>query len=156
MLAAAPARAEPDPGVAVVVGTATMLLGFAVGATVAATANDSNVPTNTGWLIMESGFVLAPFAAHATQGEWTRGLAFSALPAAAMGGTLGLFEHSPGIVLHGTLVQQRFLWGLFGTGLVSSVIGVVDVTLARSHAGPIALAPVVAPGQVGVELGGRL
>ena len=156
MLAAASARAEPDPGVAVVVGTATMLLGFAVGATVAATANGSNVPTNTGWLIMESGFVLAPFAAHATQGEWIRGLAFSALPAAAMGGTLGLFDYSPGTVLHGTLVQQRILWGLFGTGLVSSVIGVVDVTLARPHAGTIALAPVVAPGQVGVELGGAL
>jgi len=122
MLAAAPARAEPDPGVALVVGTATMLLGFAVGATVTATANGSKRPTNTGWLIMESGFIVAPFAAHATQGEWTRGLAFSALPAAAMGGTVGLFDYSPGTVLHGTLVQQRILWGLFGTGLVSSVI----------------------------------
>ncbi len=156
VLGAAPARAESDPGVAVVVGTATLLLGFTVGATVAATANDSNVATNAGWLIMESGFVLAPLTAHATQGQWTRGLAFATLPAATLGGTVGLFDYSPGTVLHGTLVQQRILWGLFGAGLVSSVIGVVDATFARPHLGPIAFAPIAAPGQLGLELGGTL
>jgi hypothetical protein len=156
VLAAAPARAEPDPGVAVVVGAATMLAGFAVGATVTATASGSNAPTNSGWLIMESGFVLAPWTAHATQGQWTRGLAFSALPAATVGGTVGLFEYDPGTVLHGTLVRQRILWGLFGAGLVSSVIGVLDVTLARPGVGPIALAPMVAPGGAGLEMGGTL
>ena len=141
---------------AVVVGTATLLVGFTVGATVTATANGSNIPTNTGWLIMESGFTLAPWTAHAMQGQWTRGLAFAALPAATVGGTVGLFEYEPGTVLHGTLVQQRILWGLFGAGLVSSVIGVLDVTLAHPHAGPIALAPIVAPGRIGLEMGGAL
>jgi hypothetical protein len=156
MLASAPARAEPDPGLGLVVGTATLLVGLTVGATVTATANDSNVSTNSGWLIMESGFALAPWTAHATQDQWLRGLAFAALPTAAVGGTVGLFDYAPGVVLHGTIVQQRILWGLFCTGLVSSAIGVVDVTLARPRTGAIAIAPIAAPGQVGLELGGTL
>jgi hypothetical protein len=156
MLASAPARAEPDPGVGVVVGAATVLAGLTVGATVTATAHGSNVSTNSGWLIMESGFALAPWTAHATQGQWMRGLAFAALPTAAAGGTIGLFDYAPGVVLSGTIVQQRILWGLFCTGLASSVVGVIDVTLARPRVGRIALTPVAAPGQVGLELGGAL
>lgn len=150
------ARAEPDPGVGLVAGTATLLLGFTVGSTVVATANGSNTSTNTGWLIMESGFVLAPWTAHAALGQWTRGLAFAALPAAVTGGTLGLFDYSPGTVLHGTLVQQRILWGLFGGGLVSSVFGMLDVTFGAPRAGTVAMAPMVGAGQVGLQLGGDL
>jgi hypothetical protein len=156
MLASAQSHAEPDPGVGVVVGAATILAGLAVGATVTATANGSNVSTNSGWLIMESGFALAPLTAHATQSQWVRGLAFAALPTAALGGTVGLFDYSPGTVLHGTIVQQRILWGLFCTALVSSAVGVVDVPLAHPRVGPIALMPLASPGEVGLELGGTL
>ncbi|HTB72049.1 MAG TPA: hypothetical protein VK762_02335 [Polyangiaceae bacterium] len=154
------ARAEPDPGIGLVAGTAVMLLGFTVGSTVVVTANGSNTSTNTGWLIMESGFVLAPWTAHAALGQWTRGLAFAALPAAATGGTIGLFDYAPGTVLHGTLVQQRFLWGLFGGGLVSAVLGILDVTFAapaQEHGPvPVAVAPMVGAGQVGLQVGGDL
>jgi hypothetical protein len=155
-VAASPARAEPDPAVGVVVGSAVLLVGMTVGSTVVATANGENGPTNAGWLVMESGFVLAPWTAHAAVGQWTRGLAFAALPGAAVGGTVGLFDYSPGTVLHGTLVQQRVLWGLFGAGLVSSVIGVLDVTRSSPRAGSIAMTPMVGPGQVGMEVGGCL
>jgi hypothetical protein len=150
------AHAEPDPGVGLVAGTAALLLGFTVGSTVVATANGSNTATNTGWLIMESGFVLAPWTAHAALGQWTRGLAFAALPAAATGGTVGLFDYSAGTVLHGTLVQQRILWGLFGGGLASSVFGILDVTFGAPRAGTVAVAPMVGSGQVGLQLGGDL
>ena len=83
---------------------------------------------------MESGFVLAPWTAHAALGQWTRGLAFAALPAATVGGAAGLFDYAPGTVLHGSLVQQRILWGLFGAGLVSSVVGVLDVDVRAAPA----------------------
>jgi hypothetical protein len=150
------AHAEPDPAVGLVAGAAALLLGFTVGSMVVATANGSNTSTNTGWLIMESGFVLAPWTAHAALGQWTRGLAFAALPAAATGGTLGLFDYSPGTVLHGTLVQQRILWGLFGGGLVSSVFGMLDVTFGAPRTGTVAMAPMLGAGQVGLQLGGDL
>jgi hypothetical protein len=156
VLAASPARAEPDPAVGVVAGTAVLLVGFTIGGTVVASANGLNGPTNAGWLVMESGFVLAPWTAHAALGQWTRGLAFAALPAATVGGTAGLFDYSPGTVLHGTLVQQRILWGLFGAGLVSSVVGVLDVAFGIPRSGSIAMAPTVGPGQVGLEVGGCL
>jgi hypothetical protein len=139
-----------------VAGTAVLLLGFTVGSTMAATADGSNIGTNAGWLVMESGFVLAPWTAHAALGQWTRGLAFAALPAATEGGTVGLFDYSPGTVLHGTLVQQRILWGLFGTGLVSSVVGMLDVTFASRRASSVAVAPMVGAGQVGLQVGGGL
>jgi hypothetical protein len=155
-LAATPAQAEPDPAVGLVAGTAILLLGFTVGGTVVATAEGGAASTNAGWLVMESGFVLAPFTAHAALGQWTRGLAFAALPAATEGGTLGLFEYAPGTILHGSLVQQRILWGLFGAGLVSSVIGVLDVTFASPRARSIAVAPLVGERQVGLQLGGTL
>lgn len=156
VLVAPPAVAEPDPAVGVVAGSAVLLLGFTVGSTVVATADGLNGPTNVGWLVMESGFVLAPWTAHAALGQWTRGLGFAALPAATVGGTAGLFDYSAGTVLHGTLVQQRILWGLFGAGLVSSVIGVLDVAFATPRSGSIAVAPMVGPGQAGLEVGGCL
>jgi hypothetical protein len=156
VLAASPARAEPDPAVGVVAGTAVLLVGFTIGSTIAATANGLNGPTNAGWLVMESGFVLAPWTAHAALGQWTRGLAFAALPAATLGGTAGLLDSTPGTVLHGTIVQQRVLWGLFGAGLVSGVIGVLDVAFTTPRPGSVAMAPMVGPGQVGLEVGGCL
>jgi hypothetical protein len=156
VLATTPVRAEPDPGVGLVAGTAVLLLGFTVGSTIVATADGSNTATNAGWLVMESGFALAPWTAHAAVGQWARGLAFAALPAATTGGTIGLFDYAPGTVLHGTLVQQRILWGLFGGGLVSSVVGMLDVTLASRRAGSVALAPMVGAGEVGLQVGGGL
>ena len=155
-LAAAPARADPEPVVGLVAGAGVMLLGFAVGGTVVATAEGSNMTTNAGWLIMQSGFALAPWTAHAALGQWARGLAFTALPAATVGGAAGLFDYAPDAVLHGSLVQQRVLWGLFGVGLVSSVLGVLDVTFANPHVGSIAIAPIVAARELGVQVGGNL
>jgi hypothetical protein len=156
VLATSPAAAEADPAMGVVVGSAVLLLGFTVGGAVVASANGTNGQTNAGWLVMESGFGLAPWAAHATLGQWTRGLAFAALPTVTVGGTVGLFDDSGGVVLHGTLVQQRILWGLFGAGFASSVVGVLDVTFASRRSGSIAMAPMVGPGQVGMEVGGCL
>jgi len=156
VLATRSARAEPDPGVGLVAGTAVLLLGFTVGSTVVATADGSDTATNTGWLMMESSFVLAPWTAHAALGQWTRGLAFAALPAATTGGTIGLLDEAPGTVLHGTLLQQRVLWGLFGAGLASSVVGMLDVAFASPRAGSVAVAPMVGAGQVGLQVGGGL
>jgi len=156
MLVPRTSRADTDASRGLLTGTAVLLLGFTVGGTVAATANGANGPTSTGWLLMESGFVFAPVAAHGAMGEWPRGLAFAALPAATMGGTVALFEDVPGAVLHGTLVQQRILWGLFGAGLVASAIGVLDVAWAVPRARVLAIAPMLGGGRMGLEVGGPL
>jgi hypothetical protein len=155
--AASTARADPpDPTTGLVAGAAVLVASFTVGATFLATAEGDNGPSNAGWMIMQSGFALAPLAAHGVLGEWGRGLAFSALPTATTAGTLALFEAQPGTILHGSLPQQRFLWGLFGVGLASSVVGIVDATLAAPRIGPVAIAPAIGPGHLGIELGGSL
>jgi hypothetical protein len=154
---ASTSRADPpDPTIALVVGAGVLVASFAVGATVLASAEGDNGPSNTGWMIMQSGFALAPLAAHGVVGTWGRGLAFSAVPVATAAGTLGLFEAEPGTILHGSLPQQRFLWGLYGVGLAASVVGVVDATLTIPRIGPVAIAPAIAPGHVGLEVGGSL
>jgi hypothetical protein len=153
---ARPARAGIGLGTGLVTGAAVLLLGFTVGSTMVATAAGANGQTNTGWLLIESGFTVAPFAAHAALGQWSRGLAFAAPPTAALGGTAALFDDSPGTVLHGSLPEQRVMWGLFGLGLVSSIVGVIDVAFAAPKVGPVALAPAFGPGAEGLALGGEL
>ena len=153
---ARPSAADPDPGVGMVAGAAVLLLGFTVGGAVIATAEGADGPTNTGWTLIESGFVLAPLTAHAVVGQWARGLAFAAPPAAFEGGNIGLMAGTPGVILHGTLAQQRIFWGLFGLGFASSVVGVIDVTFAAPRLGPVAIAPALGPGAVGIQVGGNL
>jgi hypothetical protein len=160
-LAAAPARAEPpdrdpDPGMGVVAGVATLVLGFAVGGTMIATASGSNGPSNAGWLIMNSGLVLAPLAAHGAVGQWGRGLVFSALPAATEGGAVALFEYDSGTILHGSLPEQRLLWGLFGAGLIGSIVGIIDVAITAPRIGPVTVSPSVARDGAGLQVGGTL
>jgi hypothetical protein len=154
---AAPARAEgPDPAPALVAGAAVLLVGFTIGATLVATAEGRDAPENAGWMVMESGMTLAPLTAHLLSGAWARGLAFTALPAATQGGTLALLESDPGTIIHGSLPEQRVLWGLFGASLVSSLVGVADVAWVRPHIGPVAVAPALGRDRVGLQLGGNL
>jgi hypothetical protein len=154
-LAATPARADPDRGAAVLVGAATFVLAFAAGGIVVATANGSNSQSNVGWVAIESGFTLAPLASHAVMGEWTRGLAFTAAPAAMLGGTVALFDYDNGTIQHGSLTEQRIMWGMFTAGLFAGIAGVVDAGLSRGP-GRVALGPLVGPGATGLTLGGAL
>jgi hypothetical protein len=105
---------------------------------------------------MESGFALAPLSAHAVTGEWGRGVAFAAVPAAAIGGTSALFAFDPGTVAHGSLPEQRWLWAMFGVALATSTAGVVDSLFAGARARSVVVAPAVATDRVGLVVGGAL
>jgi hypothetical protein len=134
LLPAAPARAEPpDPWVNFVAGAVPAFAGFAVGGVLLGTSRDHASQNNAGWLTLQGGFVLAPLAAHAVADEWARGAVFASPAAAAFAGTIALMEYAPKVVGHGTLEQQRVLWGLLGIGLFSSAIAIVDSAFARDR-----------------------
>jgi hypothetical protein len=158
-LVTVPCRAEDREQTAgLFAGAAVLLAGFTVGGTLLATSNGASGQNNAGWLTMESGFALAPLAAHGPSGEWGRGLAFAALPTAAVGGTATLFALEPGTVFHGTLPQQRWMWSMFGVALAAGAAGVVDSLFAgaRARARGIVVTPAVASGNVGLVIQGAL
>jgi hypothetical protein len=144
---------EPEPARALFAGAFVFVTGFTVGGVLLATSNKSDVQNNIGWLTIEGAFASGPLVAHAFTGEWARALAFTAPPAAALAGTAALFAMSPAAIDHGALEEQRVLWALFGIGLFSSAVGVVDSAFADRRARAIAVAPVFGAGQVGVRIG---
>jgi hypothetical protein len=150
------ATEPPDHDAAVLAGAATFVLAFAAGGIVVATANGSNYQSNVGWIAIESGYALAPLAAHAVLGEWARGLVFAATPAAMLGGSVALFDYDNGTIQHGSLTEQRIMWGLFSTGLFAGIVGVVDAGLARTVGGSVAVAPLMTAGGTGLSVGGAL
>jgi hypothetical protein len=164
LFSAAPARAEgPDAGLAVLVGGATIFAGFAVGATFIATSSDqgtptdlSNAKTQAGWWLMESGFVLAPITSHAVVGEWGRGALWASLPAATTLGTIPVFVEKPGAVQHGSLEEQRVMWGCFVGGLGLATASVIDAAFAPGRAAAVHVAPMVGAATAGLLVGGAL
>jgi hypothetical protein len=157
MLVAHASRADkPEPALAFFAGASVLLAGFAVGGTLLATSHANETRDNVGWLTIEATFAAAPLVSHALGGEWGRAAVFSAPPVAALGGTAALLAIDSGAIGHGELVEQRVLWSLFGIGLFSAAIGVVDSTFAGKRLGAVALAPVIGAGQVGVKVGGTL
>jgi hypothetical protein len=162
----APSYADPPDGaLAILAGSATAVAGFAAGGVLLGGSGDRNAPNNAGWLAIQAGFTLAPFAAHAVVGEWGRGALFASVPAAMWGGSAAMMAYAPDIVAGGTLEQQRILWGFFGVAFVSSVVGVVDAAFAprrwKEDAGPttargLRLAPLATGGGAGLVLRGAL
>jgi hypothetical protein len=130
--------------------------GFVVGGTLLARGRGVPMTDNAGWLTMQSSFVLAPFVAHGVNREWSRGALFAILPLAALAVTTALFQVDPKTVESGTLEQQRWMWAMFGAGLLTSTVGVVDALFAPARAAAIVIRPAVAQGQVGVQIGGTL
>lgn len=155
ILVAPSARADgPDPAVAFAVGAATVFAGFVVGGTFIATNQGNATKTEAGWFMLESGFPLAPLASHAVVGEWARGAVFAALPTATTLATIPVFEINGAGVEHGTLPQQRVMWGLFIAGLAGSMAGVIDTLFSPGRA--LHVTPVLGVGNAGVAVGGAL
>jgi hypothetical protein len=154
-LFASPARADgPDPVVAFALGAATVLAGFAVGGTFIASNQGDAAKAAAGWFMIEGGFSAAPFVSHAAVGEWARGAVWAALPTATTLATIPVFSIDGAAVEHGTLPEQRVMWGLFCGGLAASMAGVVDTVFSPGRA--VHVAPVVGAGGVGVTVGGAL
>jgi hypothetical protein len=154
LLFSAPARAEePDPAGAVVAGAAALFVGFVAGGTVIAVSG-SPAAREAGWLGLESGFVVAPLAAHAVVGEWGRGALFAAVPAVTTLSTLPVFLEQPDAVDHGSLEEQRVMWSLFVGGLGVAVAGIIDAATSTSRS--VHLTPILARGTAGLVVGGAL
>jgi hypothetical protein len=157
LFASSPARAadsHPGGAVAFVVGAATIFAGFAIGGTLVAASGEDASKNEAGWLAIETGFALAPLTSHAVVGEWSRGLAFSAIPTATALGSIPIFLATPSAVEDGIIPQQEGLWWLFGAGLASAVIGVIDATFAPARA--LHIAPAVGPHEARLMIGGAL
>ena len=101
---------------------------------------------------------LAPLVAHATAGEWTRGLAFASVPTAALAGTGVVVALDSDAIDRGEKAARISVWSFLTAGLLSGVAGVVDATLAdrRAHRAPLSVSPIVGSGQLGLALGGLL
>jgi hypothetical protein len=154
-LATSPARAD-KPGLAFLAGASVFLAGFAAGGVLTATGNANDGQNDAGWLTIEAGFALAPLASHAVAEEWTRGLVFAAPPAAGLAGTATLLAMHPATIVHGELADQRVMWSLFGLGVLSSILGVVDATFADRRARAVTVAPLLGSGLLGLGVGGIL
>jgi hypothetical protein len=149
------ARADgPDPAIAFAVGAATVLAGFAVGGTLTAVNQGYAARAEAGWFAIESGFSLAPLTSHAVVGEWARGAVFASLPTATTLATVPVFRADPAAVEHGTLPEQRVMWGLFVAGLAGATAGVIDSLFAPGRA--LHVAPVIGVGSAAVVVGGAL
>ncbi len=153
---AARADEEAGAGLGLVSAGAIEVAGFVVGGTLLARGNGDRFRDNAGWLTIESGFVLAPVASHATSGEWGRGALFALVPLATLAVTTAIFQLQPDTVENGTLPQQRWMWAMFGTGLFASAVGVVDGLWAPARARTIVVRPAIGQGQVGLQIGGPL
>ena len=163
ILAAIPRPARADEGGAtsgwaLASAGAIDVTGFVVGGTLLARGGGDHLSDNAGWLTIESGFVLSPLVAHGIAGEWGRGALFAVVPLATLAVTTALFQDEPDTVESGTLPQQRWMWAMFGAGLFTSAVGVVDALWApaRARARPIAVRPVLARDHVGLQIGGTL
>lgn len=154
-LVAPSARADgPDPAIAFALGAATVLAGFVVGGTLMATNQGNAAKAEAGWFAIESGFTVAPLVSHAVVDEWARGAAFAAIPAATTLATVPVFLVDGAAVEHGTLPEQRVMWGLFCGGLAGSMAGVIDSVFSPGRA--LRVAPVIGVGSAGVTIGGAL
>lgn len=125
-----------------------------VGGTLAATQRGSASGTEAGWFAIESGFTVAPLVAHGLVNEWVRGAVFAAVPTATTLATVPVFVATPASVEHGTLTQQRIMWGLFCGGLAASMAGVIDTAFAPARA--LQVAPILGNGSAGLVIGGTL
>ena len=161
VLASSPSRAEkPDPTIAFVTGACVFLAGFAAGGVLLGTDQGSDARTSAGWLAIESGFVLAPLLSHGVEGEWARGIAFAAPPAAMLAGTAVVIGIDPSGIDHGEIGARVPAWSFLTAGLISGVVGVIDSTFAdrRARVLPrtLSVMPVAGVGQLGLQLGATL
>ena len=148
--------APPDPALAWLVGAAVVVGGFLVGGTILGGANGDEAVVRTGWMTIEGGLALAPLASHAVVGEWTRGLAFAAVPAAAVAGSAVLFGVVPGAIDHGEAPARVSVWSCMTAGLLTGIAGVVDAAFADRRSTAITVVPMAGSGELGLVVGGTL
>jgi hypothetical protein len=156
VVAAPAAHADPpDPALAWLTGASVFAGGFLAGGAIAGSANGDESAVRFGWMTIEGAFVLAPLASHAVVGEWTRGLAFAAVPAAAFATSAVLLGFVPDAIDHGLAPARSTIWSCLTAGLLTGVAGVIDAALVDGRA-PVSVAPMAASGELGLLVRGTL
>lgn len=154
---------EPAPGAlgqprvawALAAGIATALIPLTVGGAIYA-QGDSLGTKRAAFYVIEGGLALAPLVSHAVAHEWTRGLAFAALPLAAFGGTVVLLELRSDLFERTDPPARIALWSLVTASLLVAMTGVVDSAGAGERArSRMRLAPATGAHHVGLTLEGN-
>jgi hypothetical protein len=120
--------------------------------------SDGKLQTQTSAIIlMQAGFAIAPFIAHAGAGEYGRGLAFSAVPTASVVAMLVLLHDRPHLFVDANKNASRYVFAsLLGLSVVSGVIGIWDGFGARDRVRKrmwkTIIAPQLLPGGGGLGL----
>jgi len=117
------------------------------------TVNGSLATKHTGLAVMHTGLALAPLMAHGVVGEWWRGAAFSAVPAAGGVGMAILLAKRPEAPIKGKEKSQRFYPVLIAASVIGSAVGIFDAALCDGRLPAVNVA--VERGFVGAELTGR-
>ncbi len=160
LFSAPSAHAEVDDGHVVpafVTGAAIAGVSLGVGAGMVATGG-SDASKGAGVVLAQAGLVVAPIVSHGVLGEWKRGSLFAVAPLVGSLGMLTLLEARPHTVAGGPSTYQYAFSGLFTLSLLSSMVGVFDVTTFHDRARrvEVAVSPAISPGLVGIQVGGSL
>jgi hypothetical protein len=153
----APARRPIHVGWSMAAGLTVALVPLAVGGALIATG-DSLSTRRAGVFVLQAGLTLAPIVSHLVAGEWTRAAIFGAAPLALTVGMAALWAAQPDIIDEGT-EATRTLFGVFlSLTVLASGAGLVDSLMAaeRHKTRPIAVAPLIGRGLVGIAVGGYL
>jgi len=142
---------------AFVTGSAVAVVSLGLGAALVATEG-SDGSKGAGVVIAQAGFTLAPVVAHGMLGEWRRGSLFAVAPAVGTLGMLALLEARPHTVAGGPSEYQYTFSGLFTLSVLSSMVGIFDVTTFRDRREhlEVAVSPSISPELVGIRIGGTL
>ena len=148
-----------DPLVASALATGAAIAGVSLGlgaAVVATGASDAS--KGAGVIAAQAGFTLAPVLSHGMLGEWKRGSLFAVAPAVGTLGMLALLEARPHTVAGGPSEYQYTFSTLFTLSVLSSMVGVFDVTMFHDRARrvDVAVSPTISPDLVGIHIGGTL
>jgi hypothetical protein len=122
------------------------LVPLAVFGAVSARAGDEDHGARNGGIgLALGGLTLAPLVAHAVNGTTDRGLGLSLPPLLGTGAIASLLLVSPETLRTATAVEQLVFSTAFSFTVVSSLLGVIDVTQGKKR---FAVVPLI--GQVGV------
>jgi hypothetical protein len=140
------AETEPRTPAALAAGAAMAIVPLAVFGAVSARSDDDEA-RNGGVAGVLGGLVLAPLVAHAVHGAPERGLGMSLPPLIGAAGVGTVLLFAPEVLRHASAGEQLAFSGTFTFALVSSLLGVIDVTQRKRH---FSVFPMVGLSQAGV------
>ena len=144
--------AEPAP-VGLIAGTATAIVPLIVGGALMAEDQSPRLEA-AGFIVMASGFALAPWVAHGLQGSWRRAAIYGGISLALSAGAVAEMEASNAFERHVGNRQRIPTKVLLPLAMGSSMLGVVMSLFDRDrHPPPPRLSLWLAPAEGGFATG---